>query len=134
MSLSTNLGAGNVKGQPATPAPLVTRGQVLGMPTQNANNQQTQTQSWCRFDPLVCLQQAAIESVFLAISYVAILFLTDSPVPGFLATLKFVLLFAFVSFASRQVSDSLGDKIAIGAMGGLGGKLVALMVPKYVGW
>lgn len=119
-----------------TRAPLITRGQVLGMPTVNSNNQQAQTNSWCRYDPLVCLQQAAIESVFLALAYTSVIFVIpgNTSVPKLASLAKFALMFTFINFASRQVSDSLGDKISIGAMGGLSGKLVSFMVPKYTAW
>lgn len=111
------------------PKPLTT-----GVGQINVNNALAQTQSWCRYDPLACLRQVAVETGFLATAYVFILAFTRSPMPRPLAVLQFALLFSLLSFAGRQISDNLGDKISITAISGLGAKLVSILAPKFVAW
>ena len=105
-----------------------------GMESVTTNNEVTQTLSWCRYAPMTCLRQVAIETAFLAVSYVAILFATNSVVPSLLAVVRFSLLFALLSFAGRQISDGLGDKISVTALTGLGAKVVSVLAPKFVTW
>ena len=95
---------------------------------------QMQPHNWCFRDPMACLRQVGIETGFLATAYVFLLWVTHSPMPPPLRVAQFVLLFALLSFAGRQLSDGLGDKIAITALSGIGSKLVAILAPKFVMW
>ena len=99
-----------------------------------ANTKITQTMSWCRLDPAGCAREVGIEAAFLAAAYTTLLFVTGGEVPGPLTLLKFVLLFVFFSMSGRMLSDSLGDKMAITAVSGLGSKIVSIIAPRFVGW
>lgn len=103
-------------------------------PEQLAKTQLNQVNSWCRYDPLVCVTEVGIETAFLAVAFTAVLFLLGGAVPGPLALIKFMALFGVVSIAARMVSDDLGNKLSIAAVSGLGGKIVTLLAPRFVGW
>lgn len=103
-------------------------------PEVHARAQQTQVNSWCRYDPLVCLTQVGLEAVFIVIGYCSLLFLTGGQVPGVSDILKFLATFGVVSVAARMISDDLGNKLSINAVSGLGGKCVAMLAPRFVGW
>jgi hypothetical protein len=119
----------------ATPTPTPTpTPPTKSVPLPLANNKIIQTMSWCRLDPVSCAREVAIEAAFLAAAYTTLLFISGSKVPPLLKLLKFVLLFVFFSMSGRLLSDSLGDKMAITAVSGLGSKLVSIMAPQFVGW
>lgn len=103
-------------------------------PPVMANTKITQTMSWCRLDPAGCAREVGIEAAFLAAAYTTLLFVTGGQVPGPLTIVKFVLLFIFFSMSGRMLSDSLGDKMAITAVSGLGSKIVSIIAPRFVGW
>ena len=107
---------------------------TAGLPQTVTSSALLQTQSWCRYDPMACLRQVGLETGFLTVSYVFTLWATRSPVPDLLKVAQFALLFALLSFAGRQISDGLGDKISITALAGLGSKLIAILAPKFVAW
>ena len=105
------------------------------LPSVNANNKQTGTDSWCRYDPLACVAQVGIETLFLAVAYTFVLMVlgTTTP-PKVLNLLKFVFVFVLFTFSARMMSDSLGDKATIGAVSALGMKIMTTLAPKIVAW
>lgn len=104
------------------------------IPLPLVNTKITQTMSWCRLDPVGCAQEVGTEAAFLCAAYTTLLFVTGGKVPSPLRLVKFVLLFVLFSMAGRLLSDSLGDKMAITAVSGLGSKLVSILAPQFVGW
>lgn len=103
-------------------------------PPPVANTKVTQTMSWCRLDPLACTKEVCVEAAFLGAAYIFLLFVTGSEVPLPLAVIKFLLVFVLLTLAGRMVSDSLGDKMAITAVSGLGGKMVSILAKGFVSW
>lgn len=103
-------------------------------PQQLANTQLNQVSSWCRYDPLVCVREVLIESVFVLAGYSAMLYLTGGQAPTPLAGLTFMVVFSVLSLAARMISDDLGNKVSITAVSGLGAKAVSILAPRFVGW
>ena len=114
-------------------------------PADNQRAENTQVNSWCRYDPLLCLRTVAIEAAFLMVSF-CILRLVLEPktapgIGGFFGVLPspwmlltFVALFTFVSYCGRLLSDDLGNKVSFTAIGGIGAKIMTAMAPGFVGW
>ncbi len=98
------------------------------------NNKYTQTMSWCRLYPVACVREVSIEAAFLAAAYIFMLFVTGSELPTVWRVLKFGLIFMLLTIAGRMISDGLGDKMAITAVSGLGGKMVSIMAKGFVSW
>ena len=103
-------------------------------PEALARTQLGQVSSWCRYDPLICLVEVAVETVFIALSYCAVLYVSGGKVPGLLALTKFMAMFGVMNVAARMLSDDLGNKLSISAVSGIGAKCVALLAPKFVAW
>lgn len=103
-------------------------------PQQLSNTQLNQMSSWCRYDPMLCVQQVVVEAVFVAAAYSSVLLLTGGAVPSVANVLKFVGVFTVLCLAARMVSDDLGNKITITAVSGLGAKTVSMLAPRFVGW
>ncbi len=103
-------------------------------PQQLSNTQLNQMSSWCRYDPLLCVQQVVVEALFIAAAYSSVLLLTGGTVPGAVDVLKFVCVFVTLCVAARMVSDDLGNKISITAVSGIGAKTVSMLAPRFVGW
>lgn len=104
------------------------------LPSVNANNKQTGTDSWCRYDPLACVAQVGIETLFLAVAYTFVLLALGTTAPRAVNLLKFVFVFVLFTFSARMMSDSLGDKATIGAVSALGMKIMTTLAPKIVAW
>lgn len=103
-------------------------------PKDLSGTQLDQVSSWCRYDPLVCVTEVAIEALFIAGSYCALLQLTNGPMPPLANILRFLGVFFTLSLGARMVSDDLGNKLSITAISGIGAKTVSLLAPKFVGW
>lgn len=103
-------------------------------PQQLANTQLGQVSSWCRYDPMICLQEVGVEAAFVAACYCALLFLTGGAVPPAPNILKFLVAFVVVSLAARMVSDDLGNKVSITAVSGIGSKVITFLAPRFVTW
>lgn len=103
-------------------------------PQQLSNTQLNQVTSWCRYDPLICVREVLVETLFVAAGYCSILYLTGSAVPAPQVVLKFMAVFTTLSLASRMISDDLGNKLSITAVSGIGAKAVSIMAPRFVGW
>lgn len=103
-------------------------------PDQLARTQLGQVSSWCRYDPMTCLLQVGIEAAFIVLAVISLLFITGGTVPTFVNILKFLGSFTVLSIAARMISDDLGNKLTISAVGGLGGKAVSMLAPRFVGW
>lgn len=103
-------------------------------PQQLGNTKLNQMSSWCRYDPMLCVQQVVVEALFVAAAYSSLLLLTGGAVPSVVSVLKFVGVFSVLCVAARMVSDDLGNKISITAVSGLGGKTVSMLAPRFVGW
>lgn len=99
-------------------------------PQQLINNQTNNTNAWCRYDPVSCLAQVGIETLFIAAAYSSVLLLLGNELPRIANIAKFMIMFSFLSFAARMISDTLSDKITITSLGALGGRVVTLMNPK----
>lgn len=97
-----------------------------------------QTLSWCRDNPRICVREAGVETGFMLAAYVALMFVSANfkfnSLPGPWLVLKFCLFFFSFSFFARLVSDDLGNKISIAAVSGIGAKIVAMLIPKFVTW
>ena len=98
-------------------------------PPQLVNNQTNNTNSWCRYDPVSCLAQVGTETLFIAAAYSSVLLLLGNELPKITNVAKFMVMFAFLSFSARMLSDTLSDKITITSLGALGSKVVMLMTP-----
>jgi hypothetical protein len=92
------------------------------------------TTSWCRLNPIGCTRQALIETLFLIVTYSAVIFLVGGIVPSVGSLLKFALVFLLMNIAARMVSDSFSDKLAIAALSGLALKCTSLLVPQLSSW
>ena len=103
-------------------------------PEQLAKTQLGQVSSWCRYDPLICLTEVAIEVAFIGLAFCALLFLSGGSVPGLADIAKFAASFAVLSVTARWISDDLGNKLSIAAISGIGAKCVAFLAPKFVSW
>lgn len=103
-------------------------------PSTRAKTQSDQVDSWCRYDPAVCVWQIAVEAVFVAAAYGAVLFLTGGTVPSPFNVAKFLALFVALSMAARMISDDLGNKLSIAAVSGIGSKCVSILAPRFVTW
>ena len=101
-------------------------------PPQLVNNQTNNTNSWCRYDPVSCLAQVGIETLFIAAAYSSVLLLLGNELPQITNVAKFMVMFSFLSFAARMISDTLSDKITITSLGALGSRVVTLMTPAIV--
>lgn len=99
-------------------------------PQQLANNQTNNTNSWCRYDPASCLAQVGIETLFIAAAYSSVMLLLGNELPQITNVAKFMVMFSFLSFAARMISDTLSDKITITSLGALGSRVVTLMAPQ----
>ena len=99
-----------------------------------ANNRLTNTDAWCRYDPLTCLAQVGIESTFMAAAFLTVLLLLDNDFPSMANVFKFMAVFAFVDFSAKMASDSMSDKMTIIMIGALGSKMATLLAPKVVIW
>lgn len=98
------------------------------------NNKASNTDAWCRYDPVSCLAQVGIETLFIAAAYSSVLLLLGNELPQITNIAKFMVMFSFLTFAARMISDTLSDKITITSLGALGSKVVTLMAPKIVAW
>lgn len=98
------------------------------------NNKTSNTNAWCRYDPVSCLAQVGIETLFIATAYSSVLLLLGNELPKLVNIAKFMVMFSFLTFAARMISDTLSDKITITSLGALGSKVVTLMAPKIVSW
>lgn len=103
-------------------------------PQQLSNTQLNQVSSWCRYDPWVCVRAVGIETLFVAASYCAVLFLTGGAVPQASRLLQFIFVFGLVTLGARMVSDDVGNKIGVSAISGVGNKIVSIMAPRFVTW
>lgn len=103
-------------------------------PPQLANNELTNTNAWCRYDPFACMTQVGIETLFIASAYVSVLLLLGNDIPEITNVAKFMAIFAFLTFSARMISDTLSDKMTITATAALGSKMMTLIAPKIVGW
>ncbi len=103
-------------------------------PGNLANNKLSNTDSWCRYDPVACIAQVGIETLFLATAYSTVLFMLGSPAPDLSNVAKFMVVFALLTFSARMISDSLSDKMTIAATSALGSKIMTTIAPKIVGW
>lgn len=103
-------------------------------PEPLARTQFGQTNSWCRYDPALCVGQIGIEAAFIATGYCSVVFLTGGTPPTPLDLIKFLGLFFLMSLAARMISDDLGNKLSISALSGIGSKCVSVLVPRFVGW
>lgn len=103
-------------------------------PEAMARTESAQINSWCRYDPGVCVFLVVTEALFIAAAYSAVLFLTGGEPPGPLNVLKFLAMFTLLSLSARMVSDDLGNKLSISATSGIGGKCVSILAPRFVGW
>lgn len=103
-------------------------------PEALAKTEAGQTNSWCRYDPALCVAQIWIEAAFISSAYCALLFLTGGTPPGPLDLVKFLGLFFLMSLAARMISDDLGNKLSISALSGIGSKCVSVLAPRFVGW
>jgi len=92
------------------------------------------TTSWCRLNPIGCTRQALIETVFLIVTYSAVIFLVGGIVPSVGNLVKFTLVFLLMNIAARMVSDSFSDKLGIAALSGLALKCTSLLVPQLSSW
>jgi hypothetical protein len=98
------------------------------------NNKASNTDAWCRYDPVSCLAQVGVETLFIAAAYSSVLLLLGNELPQITNIAKFMVMFSFLTFAARMISDTLSDKITITSLGALGSKVVTLMAPKIVTW
>lgn len=103
-------------------------------PADLQKTQLNQTSSWCRYDPMVCLQEVALEAAFIALAYCSMLFLTGGAVPNLLNLVLFMVSFVVLSVGARMISDDLGNKLSISAVSGIGSKAVSILAPRFVGW
>ena len=99
-----------------------------------ANNKLSNTDAWCRYDPIKCLSQVGIETLFLAVAYSVVLFVLGAPAPKVANLVRFAAVFGVLTFSARMVSDSLSDKMTIAGASALGPKILSTLVPKIVGW
>jgi hypothetical protein len=97
-------------------------------------NYLNQTTSWCRLNPIGCLQQVLIETLFILTAYSSVIFLVGGQLPKVIDILKFFVVFVLFSVAARMVSDTFSDKLSVAAISGLGIKLAATMVPRLSSW
>lgn len=103
-------------------------------PEQLGKTQLNQVSSWCRYDPMICVAEVGVEAIFIAASFCAMLFLTGGTVPSVLNIVKFLVTFSVLSIAARMISDDLGNKLSISAIGGIGSKTVSMLAPRFVSW
>ena len=103
-------------------------------PDQLAKTQLNQVSSWCRYDPIQCVMQVLIETTFILLAYVSLLFLTGSALPAAANILKFVVTFVVLNIGGRMISDDLGNKLSITVISGIGSKCVSMLAPRIVGW
>ena len=96
--------------------------------------QVVQMDSWCRYDPMPCLAQVAIESLFVAASYSSLILLTGGSVPKPLAVVSFLVVFIVLNAGARMISEDLGNKLSIAAVSSLGMKAASILAPKIVSW
>lgn len=96
--------------------------------------QLSQVSSWCRYDPLVCVGQVAVETAFVATAYCAVFYVTGGRVPDLKSLALFFAMFMVLGIAARMISDDLGNKLSITATSGIGSKLVSLLAPRFVSW
>lgn len=103
-------------------------------PDQLSKTQLNQVSSWCRYDPLVCVGQVALETAFIAAAYSATLYVSGGTVPAVKSLVLFFLMFMVLGIAARMISDDLGNKISITAISGIGSKVVSIIAPRFVSW
>jgi hypothetical protein len=106
----------------------------LPIPQPLQNNFLNNTTSWCRLNPIGCGRQAMTETLFLIMTYSAVIFLVGGTVPTVANLIQFCIIFLVVNVAARMVSDSFSDKLSIAALSGLGLKVASLLAPKIIGW
>lgn len=99
-----------------------------------ATNMANATDAWCRYDPVRCVKQVGIETVFLALAYSVALLLLGNAFPGIANVARFMLVFSLLSMSARLVSDTMSDKLTIGTIASMSGKILTTMVPKIVSW
>lgn len=104
------------------------------LPQPLQNNFLNNTTSWCRLNPIGCGRQAVKETLFLIMTYSAIIFLVGGTVPTVANLIKFGIIFLIMNVAARMVSDSFSDKLAIAALSGLGLKMVSVLAPRAISW
>jgi hypothetical protein len=108
------------------------------VPAGNASARASQTSSWCRYEPLRCFAQQAIEVGFFVGAFLVLFAAANNfdlaglPLP--LNVLKFGLVFLGIGYSARLMSDSLGDKVSFAAMSAVGQKTLSLMIPRLIGW
>jgi len=120
----------------APPPPPVAKSKNYRVPPIQAliNNKANNTDAWCRYDPVSCLAQVGIETLFIAAAYSSVLLLLGSELPKIANIAKFMVMFSVLTFSARMISDTLSDKITITSLGALGSKVVTLMAPRIVSW
>jgi hypothetical protein len=106
----------------------------LPIPQPLQHNFLNNTTSWCRLNPIGCGRQAMVETLFLIMTYSAVIFLVGGAVPTVANLIKFSVIFLIMNIAARMVSDSFSDKLAIAALSGLGLKVASLLAPRIIGW
>lgn len=99
-----------------------------------ANNKIVATDAWCRYEPMACIAQVGIETTFLAVAYSSMLLLLGNQVPQIANLARFMFVFALLSFAARMVSDTMSDKLTVGTIASMSGKILTTVVPKIVAW
>lgn len=126
---TTNTPEGGIKPSQTVKPP---RKNYRAPPQQLVNNQTNNTNSWCRYDPVSCLAQVGTETLFIAAAYSSVMLLLGNELPRITNVAKFMVMFSFLSFAARMISDTLSDKITITSLGALGSRVVTLMTPAIV--
>jgi hypothetical protein len=108
------------------------------VPAGNTSARTAQTSSWCRYEPLRCFGQQAIEVGFFVGAFLVLFAVANNfalgELPRPLNVLKFAALFLGIGYSARLMSDSLGDKVSIAAMSAVGQKTLSLMIPRLIGW
>lgn len=103
-------------------------------PGQLATNQFVATKSWCSYSPLLCLAQVMTEALFVVAAYATIVTCLGGTSPPLSNIGMFLMLFCFVTYAARMVSDSISDKITVTIISALGSKIFSTLNSKVVGW
>ena len=106
----------------------------LPIPQPLQNNFLNNTTSWCRLNPIRCGRQAITETLFLIMTYSAVIFLVGGAVPTIANLIKFSFIFLIMNLAARMISDSFSDKLAIAGLSGLSLKILSLLAPRVISW
>ena len=116
-----------------TPAPIGPVSKQKFLATRN-----TQTDSWCRYEPVKCVLQQIKEIGFFVGAYIVLVLVATNfdftKLPSLQQLAKFSVVFVAIGYSARLMSDSLGDKVSIAAMNSIGAKTVSLVFPKFISW